>query len=344
MKFQLQICTFHLECRNMNRKRLKSDIRWATAIIGYYIWFQTFYNAMRFQSVFPYTDFRDMLTGVAYNFPPILLVFLSNLFIVFRLIRISDMKMKICIDVLFSLTVSLLCSWLYILVISIFKTAYVDWAGTILNDIIILMGVEMVYYFTRLSKSRQETEKAHRQSIQYQYDALKAQINPHFLFNSLNLLYSLVSIDTVKSRLFIRELSRMYRYIMAQQNRSSVSVAEEFDFLSSYISVLEMRYNNKFSVNIEGEPSAEKTLIPFTMQLLIENVTKHNAITSKSPMNVKIILSEERIIIRNPVFPRETESVSHIGLRYLSQLYAAQGRHFHTEKTDTSFTAYVPYL
>ena len=202
----------------------------------------------------------------------------------------------------------------------------------------------MVYYFTRLSRSRQETEEARLKAVQYQYDALKAQINPHFLFNSLNLLYSLVSIDTVKSRLFIRELSRMYRYIMAQQNCSSVSVAEEFAFLSSYISVLEMRYNNKLSVNIQGEPSSEKRIIPFTMQLLIENVTKHNAITARSPMRVTIIISEEEIIVMNPLFPRETESVSHIGLRYLSQLYATQNRHFNTQKTDTSFTAHVPYL
>ncbi len=330
--------------RIKDRQRINSNIGWAAAIIGYYIWFQTFYNAMRYQSVFPYSDVYDMLTGVAYNLPPILLVFLSNLFIVFRLVRINDLKGKICIDLLLSLMASLLCNWLYIVVASTFKVAYIDWAGTILNDIIILMGVEMVYYFTRLSRSRQETEEARLKAVQYQYDALKAQINPHFLFNSLNLLYSLVSIDTVKSRLFIRELSRMYRYIMAQQNCSSVSVAEEFAFLSSYISVLEMRYNNKLSVNIQGEPSSEKRIIPFTMQLLIENVTKHNAITARSPMRVTIIISEEEIIVMNPLFPRETESVSHIGLRYLSQLYATQNRHFNTQKTDTSFTAHVPYL
>lgn len=285
-----------------------------------------------------------MMTGVSYNFPSILIFFLVNILIVFRLVRIRDLKLKICADVALSIAAACLVNWLYLFILGAFRGAVVDWGGTILNDIIILLGVEMVYYFTRLSKARQETEEARMQAIQYKYDALKSQINPHFLFNSLNLLYSLVSIDTVRSKHFIRELSRMYRYIMAQQNRECVSVAEEFDFLASYVSVLEMRYNNKFRVSIHGEPDADRYLIPFTMQLLIENVTKHNAITAKSPMDVSIDISENEITISNPIYPRETESVSHIGLRYLTQLYASQGKVFHVEKRDRRFTAFVPYI
>ncbi len=312
--------------------------------MGYYVWFQAFYNAMRFGKVFPYTGFVDMMTGVSYNFPSILIFFLVNILIVFRLVRIRDLKVKISIDAALSIFAACLDNWLYLLINGAFREAVVDWAGTILNDIIILLGVEMVYYFTRLSKARQETEEARMQAIQYKYDALKSQINPHFLFNSLNLLYSLVSIDTVRSKRFIRELSRMYRYIMSQQNRERVSVAEEFDFLASYVSVLEMRYNNKFRVSIHGEPDADRYLIPFTMQLLIENVTKHNAITAKSPMDVSIDISDDEIIISNPIYPRETESVSHIGQRYLTQLYASQGKEFHVEKRDGRFTAYVPLI
>lgn len=325
-------------------KKWKSFLQWSIAILGYYVWFQAFYNSMRYGSVFPYTGFVDMLTGVSYNFPSILVIFLFNIFLVFKLIRIRDLKVKICVDVAISIAGACLFNVLYLLILGVFRDTVVDWAGTILNDILILMGVEMVYYFTRLSKARQETEEARLQAMQYKYDALKSQINPHFLFNSLNLLYSLVSIDTVRSKQFIRELSRMYRYIMAQQNRECVSVAEEFDFLSSFVSVLEMRYNNKFEVTIEGQPGADRYIIPFTMQLLIENVTKHNAITAKSPMTVTIDITDEEIVISNPVYPRETESVSHIGLRYITQLYASRGKTFRVEKDDKKFTAYVPIL
>ena len=328
----------------MEKRRARSCIIWAVAIIGYYVWFQAFYNAMRYGNVFPYTDLSDMMIGVSYNFPSILAVFLLNLLIVFRLVRIRDLKVKICVDVALSIATVCMVNWLYLIILGVFRGAVVDWAGTILNDIIILLGVEMVYYFTSLSKALQETEEARLKAIQYKYDALKSQINPHFLFNSLNLLYSLVSIDTVRSKHFIRELSRMYRYIMAQQNRERVSVAEEFDFLTSYVSVLEMRYNNKFKVVINGSPDNNRHLIPFTMQLLIENVTKHNAITSKSPMTVCIDISDCEITISNPIYPRETESVSNIGLRYLTQLYSSHGKDFHVEKHDGHFTAHVPYL
>lgn len=299
---------------------------------------------MRYGSVIPYSTLKEIMTGVSYNFPSILIVFLLNLLIVFRLVHIRNLKVKICTDAALSISAACLVNWLYLFISGAFREAVVDWAGTILNDILILMGVEMVYYFTSLSRSRQETEEARLQAIQYKYDALKAQINPHFLFNSLNLLYSLVSIDTVRSKRFIMELSRMYRYIMAQQNRERVSVAEEFDFLESFVSVFGMRYNNKFDVIINGTPDPEQFIIPFTMQLLIENVTKHNAITAKSPMTVTIDITDDGITISNPIYPKETESVSHIGLRYLTQLYAAHGREFRVEKSTERFTAYVPYL
>lgn len=323
---------------------MKTAVGWTVAIFGYYVWFQAFYNAVRFNEVLPYTDFLDMMAAMAHNFSPVLAVFLLNLLIVFRIVRIRNLKLKICADVILSIFSACLVNWLYLCIIGVFRKADVDWAGSILNDIIVLLGVEMVYYFTRLSKAREENEKTRLQALQYKYDALKSQINPHFLFNSLNLLYSLISIDAVRSKQFIRELSRMYRYIMAQQNRDRVSVAEEFDFLASYVSVLEMRYNNKFSVDITGQPDADRFLIPFTMQLLIENVTKHNAITSKSPMKVSVVITDDEITITNPLYHKKSESVSHIGLRYLTQLYATHGRKFRVEKTDKVFIAHVPYL
>lgn len=328
----------------MERKKVKTGIGWFVAIVGYYVWFQAFYNAVRFNDVLPYTDIADMAAAVAHNFTPVLTVFLLNLLIVFRLVRITNLKLKICVDVLLSIFAACSVNFLYLLIIGAFRKVEVDWAGSILNDVIVLMGVEMVYYFTNLSKVRKENEKTRLLAMQYKYDALKSQINPHFLFNSLNLLYSLISIDVVRSKQFIRELSRMYRYIMAQQNRERVSTTEEFEFLASYVSVLEMRYNSKFSVSINGVPDSGKDLIPFTLQLLIENVIKHNAITAKAPMKVEIDIGDDKITISNPLYPKESESVSHIGLRYLSQLYASHGREFRVEKSDTLFTVYVPYI
>ncbi|MGN0238376.1 MAG: sensor histidine kinase [Lepagella sp.] len=328
----------------MKSKTLKAGLGWAVGIVGYYLWFQAFYNAVRFGEVFPYTDAADMMAAMAHNFTPVLSVFLLNLLIVFKIVRIKSQLLKIFVDVVLSIFAACLVNWAYLIIIGAFRKAGVDWAGSILNDIIVLLGVEMVYYFKRLSKAREEVEKTRLQALQYRYDALKAQINPHFLFNSLNLLYSLISIDAIRSKQFILELSRMYRYIMIHQNDDRVSVEEEFKFLESYISVLKMRYNNKFEVVMTGVPESDKQIVPFTMQLLIENVTKHNAITSKSPMTVTIDITPDGITITNPLNPKESESSGHVGLTYLSQLYKAHGREFSARKGVNEFVARIQYL
>lgn len=335
----------------MKKLRIKNPaLLWAVAIIGYYCWFQAFYNAVRFGNMFPYSDFNDMLVGIIKNFFPILILFLSNLFIVFRLSANYGIKKKIAFDLLCSFCAVMMIGALYVAVILMlgvtenYNLNIIDWPGTILNDIIILMGVELVYHFSMLLKSRNETETARRQALQYQYDALKAQINPHFLFNSLNLLYSLVSIDSARSKNFIRELAKMYRYVMAQQNKELTEISEELDFLTSYVSVLEIRYNNSFRVNIIGAPPANAYVIPFTMQLLIENVTKHNVISSRSPMKIIVEVTEDKIIVTNNIQPRPVESVSHFGLRYLGKMYALYGGDFYVEEDGVTFSAYVPLI
>jgi len=325
----------------MTGKKMKSVLMWILAIICYYAWFQAFYNVMRCGAVFPYSDFRSVMLCIANNLPPVILECMLNLFIIFHLVRIRDLRVKICIDMILSVAGVVLINWLYIIVSG---KDVEDWAGTVLADIIIFFGIEVLFYFRRLSRMREEMEESRRQAMQYRYDALKAQINPHFLFNSLNILNSLISIDAQRSKRFIHELSRMYRYIMSQHNRETVSVAEEFDFLASYVSILEMRYNNKFSVSLQGEPTAGRRIIPFTMQLLLENVTKHNAITSATPMIVDIHVGSDGITVTNPVYPRENVSGNQFGLRYLTQLYASHDRRFTVEKTDQYFTAHVPYL
>ena len=323
---------------------------WGIAIIFYYCWFQAFYNAVRFGNMFPYDDFHDMLVGVIKNFIPILILFLTNLFIIFRVSVRLGIRKKIIIDTICSLSATIIIGAAYVGVKVMlgfsprFDFRIIDWPGTILNDIIILMGVELVYYFTMLLKSRDETEAAQRQALQYRYDILKAQINPHFLFNSLNLLYSLVSIDNKKSKVFIRELARMYRHVMAYQNKELVELSEELGFLESYVSVLEIRYNNKFKVTINGDAPQNTYVVPFSMQLLIENVTKHNVISSHFPMNVTVKIDETGITVSNPIRLRPADSAGNIGIRYLSKLYALHGKCFYVDNDNVTFTAYVPLI
>lgn len=135
----------------------------------------------------------------------------------------------------------------------VYRTVTVDWIGTLLNNMLILLFVEWVFYFQNYVQSCRNMEITERKNIQYRYDVLKSQINPHFLFNSLNLLSSLISIDPRKATKFTISLAAMYRYILANNGKNIISLTKELEFLSSYITILKMRYKDKFNIIFDGE-------------------------------------------------------------------------------------------
>lgn len=328
----------------MNNIDWKSKLYWFLGIIIYFCWFMAFYNSLKYDSIFPYGSFAVAWSPLLNNFLAITVIFLLNWLTVFRLVKIKNIRYKVISDILLSFSWVIGLNWLYLTIHGLYRDVTVDWAGTFLNDIIILLGIELVYYFQNYNKSRIEIEIAARKNLQYKYDALKAQINPHFLFNSLNLLSSLVSLDKDKSKKFILGLASMYRYILSCEGKETISVTEELEFLESYVEVLEMRYNNKFQVKFEGTANGDLKIVPYTMQLLIENVTKHNIISIKYPMTVTIKITKDGIMVSNPIRKRPTPVSGGTGLRYLRELYGLYNRNFTTSTVDGIFTAHVPFI
>jgi len=323
-------------------KRLKNISLWTLAIVAYYVAFQLFYNMVAYQNPLPYTGWRDMIYGATINFFPILIIFLLNAFIVFKLVRLQQIRPKIMVDALASYGMCVLVNVGYLL---LRDNGVVDWAGTIFNNTIILLLLEVYYYVTRYRRTQEQLAHQRQQALQYQYDALKAQVNPHFLFNSLNILYSLVQTDQQKSLQFIDALSHMYRYILQKQGNDTVLVSEEMEFLDNYVSVLKMRYVGQFDVVIMGrEHIGTHRVVPYTVQLLLENVTKHNVISSRHPMQVIITLDQQGLTMTNPIRPRNAGTSSGIGLRYLRQLYQLHDKQFTTVNDGKTFTAQVQYL
>lgn len=328
----------------MIRINWKSIFYWLIGVICYFCWFMAFYNSLKYDSIFPYENLAEAWSSLLNNFLAISVIFLLNWLTVFRLVKIKNIHYKVISDILVSFSWLVGLNWLYLTIHGMYREVTVDWAGTFLNDIIILLGIELIYYFQNYNKSRIEIETAARKSLQYKYDALKAQINPHFLFNSLNLLASLVSLDKEKSKKFILGLASMYRYILSCEGKETIRVSEELEFLESYVEVLEMRYNNKLLVKFEGSAFPEARIVPYTMQLLIENVTKHNVISSKYPMTVTIKITEEGITVSNPIRMRPTPVSGGIGLRYLRELYGLYNKNFTTTSAVGVFIAQVPFI
>lgn len=320
------------------------------SVLSYTIIFLVVYNYLKTGEFFFNRGLAVISELIFYNFFTHLPIVILNYYVIFRWSLRFNLDKNIFIKIL----IDLVC-WVLI-VVGVDKLIHTyletikngltfDWVGSLLNTLFIFLILETSYFIVSSRKAMQKAEEEHRKVLQYQYDALNAQINPHFLFNSLNILYSLVSIDVQKSKEFILALASMYRYIMDQQRKKQISVKEEFEFLDSYISVLKMRYHNQFDVEIFGRNLiSDEQIIPYTLQLLIENVTKHNVISTKNPMKVQVNVTDEFVTVSNPIQKKESEVGNGIGLSYISEQYNLRRKKFEIENDGVYFTAKIPYL
>lgn len=331
----------------MNRIIRKIAISFGFVLV-FYLWFQALYCVMVEHNIFPFKSFRDFLPHLIRNLSLFYLFFICDYLIIFkiRLFRNAFGK-RLVKDFILSNVACIILDLLYIYVTYFFTGVkpFVDWGATILFNMTMVVIIETYRYLHSYKRSLKEIEIKNTRMLQYQYDALKAQVNPHFLFNSLTILYSLIEIDKEKSLQFTMALSQTYRYILSHQDTSEVRLQDEISFLKSFTNVLVIRYNESFTVEIHGEENiGEHTVIPYGLQLLLENVIKHNVINEQNPMCVKVEIDDIGVTMRNPIRLRQTLNSSKIGLTYIKKMYAVYGKKFEYDDNNEIFTAKIPYL
>lgn len=168
-------------------------------------------------------------------------------------------------------------------------------------------------------KLQQEAAALQKENNTARYTALQNQLNPHFLFNSLNTLIAEIEYNPDNAVRFTKNLSSVYRYVLQSQDKTLVSLGEELEFLDSYLFLHKVRLGDCISCVCDIPADlAEAMLPPLTLQLLVENVIKHNTITSARPMKIDIFVQEDRLVVANPVQPRKSKESSGIGLKNLS--------------------------
>lgn len=186
-----------------------------------------------------------------------------------------------------------------------------------LVNIFILAGIE---YMTQTIRSRTLQNEIAAQ----QYRQLKSQINPHFLFNSLNVLVSLINKNQESAVTYTKKLSAVYRYVLIQDTRDTVTVREELDFIDNYIAILKTRFDKglTFAFDIKDD-DMRKSVPPMSLQLLIENAIKHNAVLPDDPLVINISSDGAMLCVTNNLRPRTSCSEgTGIGLINLSKKYA----------------------
>ena len=180
-----------------------------------------------------------------------------------------------------------------------------------------------------------------------QYRQLKSQINPHFLFNSLNVLVSLINKDREAAVKYTKKLSAVYRYVLTQDCQDTVTVREEMDFIGNYIGILKTRFSEglEFRCAVRDEDMT-KSVPPMSLQLLIENAVKHNAVMPENPLVISVASDGKYLSVANSIRPRMSRSEgTGIGLKNLSEKYEILAqRDICIAKDDDSFTVKLPLL
>ena len=210
----------------------------------------------------------------------------------------------------------------------------------------VALAVVVVFTIRALRQRDEELERAHL--AQYRYMKLKQQVNPHFLFNSLNILDCLIQEQSPeRASLYTHKLAEVYRYMIRNEEEKLVPLSEEMDFVEKYVSLLMVRFTEGLQVESDIPPEAlHRRVVPCCLQLLIENATKHNAVRPENPLKINIVVKDEEICVTNNLCPKVgRHSSTGLGLAYIKQQYMdLSGKEIEARKTETEFIAKLPLL
>ena len=224
----------------------------------------------------------------------------------------------------------------YVLSVPFWKSVY---AAALIN-IFILAAAEFVIQ-TSINQHLQ------KENTVLKYRQLKSQINPHFLFNSLNALVSLINKDSGLAVKYTKKLSAVYRYVLTRDEQDTVTVGEEVEFIGNYISILKTRFDTGLEFRFDIRPEdLSRSVPPMSLQMLVENAVKHNAVSPENPLTINIFSDGNSLCVSNSISPRLSRSEgTGVGLKNLSNKYAIlAGRDISVSDDGNVFSVKLPLL
>jgi sensor histidine kinase YesM len=224
-----------------------------------------------------------------------------------------------------------------------FSGRFVGWLkGTIGG---LLFGAA-IFIFVQWQDALKREQKLREENLIFQNETLKTQINPHFLFNNLNTLSSLVSSRPEVAETFISRLSSIYRYIIENSTKNRVALEEELTFISDYFYLYRIRDGEKIVLDVDIKNSESYFILPVSLQVLVENAIKHNMATREEPLKISVYLEGENVVVRNNIQRMASQVRSTgIGLKNLSErVRLISGKSMIIEDTAVFFTVKIPLL
>lgn len=181
----------------------------------------------------------------------------------------------------------------------------------------------VIYFYNKYNQKKVKDSQIVAKVESAKYESLKSQLDPHFLFNSLNVLTSLIGENPNQAEKFTTKLSKVYRYVLEQKNKDLIPLEDELKFAKSYMELLKMRFEDAIHFSIpESVSDPELKIVPLSLQLLLENAVKHNVITSEDPLEIRIIEEEGYLTVENNFNPKASlEKGTKVGLKNINQRY-----------------------
>ena len=204
-----------------------------------------------------------------------------------------------------------------------------------------------IYFYKKSQENKVKEQKIIAGTASAQFESLKNQIDPHFLFNSLNVLSSLIEENPDNAQRFTTSLSKIYRYVLEQKDKELVSVAEELAFAKTYMNLLKMRFENSLFYELPEEvPDPDAKVVPLSLQLLLENTVKHNVVSEQKPLYIRIKIVENTLVIENDLQKKEVlGDRKGVGLHNIINRYGIlTHRKVLIQETENQFSVSLPIL
>ncbi|MDP2088301.1 MAG: 2TM domain-containing protein [Flavobacteriaceae bacterium] len=219
----------------------------------------------------------------------------------------------------------------------------------IIITLFVTLSFHAFYFYKAIQENKVKEQKIIASTASAQFESLKSQIDPHFLFNSLNVLSSLIEENPDNAQKFTTSLSKIYRYVLEQKDKELVSVQEELNFAQTYVNLLKMRFENSINFEIEIASSlaiTEFKVVPLSLQLLLENCIKHNIVSEQKPLHIKIYLQDNFLVVENNLQKKEVlQPRKGVGLQNIVNRYAIlTDRNVLIEETTAHFKIKLPLL
>ncbi|RTY92402.1 2TM domain-containing protein [Flavobacterium sp. GT3R68] len=222
-----------------------------------------------------------------------------------------------------------------------------DYVESSVFTFIILLGFHALHFYKQMQDKKVKEQKIIAGTASAKFESLKNQIDPHFLFNSLNVLSSLIEENPENAQRFTTSLSKIYRYVLEQKDKDLVSVEEELTFAKTYMNLLKMRFENSLFYELpETISNPEAKVVPLSLQLLLENTVKHNVVSEKRPLHIRIYEKGDYLVVENDYQKKEVlQERQGVGLQNIISRYAIlTDRKVNINQNDEMFSVYLPML